>query len=1178
MEQIVILRPGGETFNLFNRSPLRTVKKAEQSKNLLGDDVVNITVSSTRRIEFFLGDKINVFGSSYYLNVVPVAKKNSESRFEYDLTFESVQYNLLRVQYFNRDISGYGSETDFSLTGEIDIFIDVLINNLSRESSAIWVKGEVPTSETKTLTFSSFNCLAALQDICEKFSQEFEIIESGTGANTINIKKVGQILGHVYEYGRSGGLYTLERQPLKEKNFINRLYPFGSTKNLGSNYRNYSQRLKIEDPGYIEDLASIAAFGLVEGTVIFEDVYPHREGVVTEVVVGDILSFVDSTMNFDLNEKDGENTKYLVSGTSAKIKFNSGGLAGYEFELEKYDHITKKFTLIAQKDARGMEFPSDTLAFKINPNDKYVITDIVMPPVYVTTAEGDLMTKAQLHLDENKAPRTQYALEVSKMYLTSYLGASETDIENIFNIGDYIPIKDLDLGFDGSSRIVSFTRNVLDPYAYTLTIADTYTISLRDRLIAQNIEINNIIRINDLRNPERARQSWRNTQELLTMIFDQDGYFQDGKIRATTIEAILLAIGAKSQQLTLRNVVIEPNFQSDKNVVRVTGGQLIHFTIDDVPRTWTIASGTTAIGDNGYRYIYAKCRKGVYAEASILFSTVQFKTEEANFYYFLIGSLYSVDSTGLFRQIEMSYGFTKIHGRWISTGRIQSQDGLTYFDLDEGIFNGIFKFRNVDGSSKDIRELNNEFQHFIDATLPELLEGLENQIDGKVETWFFEGAPTLANQPAVTWTTNEIKDEHINDLYYNTVNYKTYRFKKVSGVYSWEEVLDERIGIAMAAAAAAQDTADGKRRVFVATPAAPYEVGDLWVNGADLRRCQTAKTTGQSYNINDWIFATAYDNTETRINAGIVVTGTVLLAGPGGSIKAGITGEGTSDSSIRYFAGAAPENKDYAPFRVNQGGEGFFRKRLELMNQYNIGQAGICGINSSADGTVTFWSGTAYENRVNANFQVHLDGRFISKAGEIGGWTISTSGISNTNGSAFIIAASGVGENVTKAIIGANAVSSASGLNAAALFSSKIAFGNNIGAIFEASGGITNFAFQALTGRALINESLINGTATYTATNNGLTDYVDPSLYDTIAIFGNMSGGFTPSVQLLTTTARPIYSGKEITIMQQNDAVNLVLANTIRNRSSVTLSGGTVMTIKYINGFWYIKSSFDNNY
>ena len=162
-----------------------------------------------------------------------------------------------------------------------------------------------------------------------------------------------------------------------------------------------------------------------------------------------------------------------------------------------------------------------------------------------------------------------------------------------------------------------------------------------------------------------------------------------------------------------------------------------------------------------------------------------------------------------------------------------------------------------------------------------------------------------------------MKTKHVGDMWYHSTQKK---LKRYSSSYSWVNIEDQKAIDAYEAANNAQDTADGKRRVFVSTPYPPYDIGDLWVNGKDLRRCQTTKVQGQSYNINDWVVAVDYDNTKTVIDGGLVTSGTIQVAGDNKSILAGMTGQGTAANSIRFWAGASFENRATAPYRVMQDG------------------------------------------------------------------------------------------------------------------------------------------------------------------------------------------------------------------------------------------------------------------
>ncbi len=157
------------------------------------------------------------------------------------------------------------------------------------------------------------------------------------------------------------------------------------------------------------------------------------------------------------------------------------------------------------------------------------------------------------------------------------------------------------------------------------------------------------------------------------------------------------------------------------------------------------------------------------------------------------------------------------------------------------------------------------------STVSGSLKNLQDQIDGAIETWFYDYQPTDKNAPAVSWTTTEDKNKHLGDLFYivdnDELGGQVYRWALVNGVYTWAVVEDTEVAKALETAAQAKDTADGKRRVFVSQPVPPYDVGDLWTDGADLRVCKTARASG-NYTASDWSLATDYiDSAEAQAKA-----------------------------------------------------------------------------------------------------------------------------------------------------------------------------------------------------------------------------------------------------------------------------------------------------------------------
>lgn len=1079
---IIITKPDGSRVPIESWRTATGITSAKQNWELNAEDTVTITVVSPFPQAYGIGDKITVFGRDYKLNRLPKVKKTGMADFQYDLEFEGIQYDLFRVTYdltidtTSNQLQDVQGDT---LTGDLKRFMDVLVSNANRVFPGQWAVGECPeTQGDKTLTFGeSDNCLSVLQTLCgeDNFNVEFEIVKTD-GVYTINLyEKVGQTLPFTFEYGKNRGLYSMTRENVSSANIITRLKVFGSTENITSKYR--ADRLcmygKNKSTSYIEKADAVAKYGIFEGRKNF-DIKPTHTGTVTAVVSGDVLKFVDKTFPFDLNaaNSDGE-TLYLIAGVSAKVHFNTGNLAGYEFEVHSYDHATRTFTLVKQTDDRGDVFPSETsVAFQFKAGDTYKVLDVAYPKDIEEEAEKKLAEEGEKYYDQNSQPKVQYSISVAKEYVERHLAAGNAGVVNVFAPGDFLKVVDADLGIDKAIRIKSFTRNVLDPYDYTLTISDIQTdAGILTRVISDLVEIDKIVTINNLADPARARANWRSSREVLNMVFDPEtgGYYKD-KIAPASVDTMALSVGAKSMQFGLTNTIFQPNYGGNPNVFKWQGGVLTHYTINpDAPRSWVIADGQITLSSSDAYYIYAVCNRND-SSGNITISRQQHTCEEnANVYYFLIGVLNSIDSETNVRSIALTYGFSMINGRFIKTGRIESADGTTYFDLDDSEIGGRIMFTS-NGEKKTLAELGEEAlesKNFINNTLPGILDDIQSQLDGQIEQFFYTYDPTLTNAPANEWTTTTLKENHLGDLFYNTDSGAVFRFVKDGGTYKWQQLSDAEVAQALAiandaldlakekrriftstpyppydvgdlwvqgssgdimrcktarlsgsytssdwekaskytdntalnsfingtytdainnmtaqidgkietwfqttdpssswttdalkkvhvgdmwyhttnkilkyysssyswikvedekaiaayeAASKAQDTADGKRRVFVATPAVPYDVGDLWVDGKELRRCITAKTSSQAYNVNDWVIAVYYDNTKTTIDGGIVTSGTIQVAGDNASILAGITGDGTADSSIRFWAGASFENRATAPFRVQQDG------------------------------------------------------------------------------------------------------------------------------------------------------------------------------------------------------------------------------------------------------------------
>lgn len=152
---------------------------------------------------------------------------------------------------------------------------------------------------------------------------------------------------------------------------------------------------------------------------------------------------------------------------------------------------------------------------------------------------------------------------------------------------------------------------------------------------------------------------------------------------------------------------------------------------------------------------------------------------------------------------------------------------------------------------------------------------LQNQIDGAIETWFYEGVPTLDNAPAISWKTDKDKKTHLGDLYYDNKTGKAYRFAKDGSTYKWIIITDTELTKAIEDSSQALKDAKSKRRIFGSQPVPPYDVNDMWVNATypndgstyknEILKCSTAKAEGEKFDIADWKLASKYtDDTKAE--------------------------------------------------------------------------------------------------------------------------------------------------------------------------------------------------------------------------------------------------------------------------------------------------------------------------
>lgn len=731
-----IIKRNGETIQLNTNEPFCFVKEATLTSSLMGDDYISLKIVSSEWLSFAKGDKIVVGGNEYSIRATTTREIVSEGYYNYEPVFYGVMYDLMKTIYRNCDKYGKSDKSTFDLTYTIKEFVQVLIYNLERDYPGVWKFDEdnCPETEAKTIQFSGVNCLQALQTLCnsEQFNLEFQITQDN-GIRTIHIGKFGKRINppsgaNFFEWGKGNGLYNLKEQKIDDKAIITRLWVEGGTTNIRSDYRGYAERLQLpmqrmnqydhtladgtvvkantemigisdESKRYIENAELRDKIGSEEDVKTYDNIYPKRTGKVTAVVADDICAFVDDTMDFDLNKKNDKGTVYLVDGVSAKITFTSGRLAGQQFELNAkggYDDKTKTFKIIPFTDNRGLTIPSEETknSFFIEVGNTYKITDIYLPEQYEKRAEEDLWYAGSDDFKDASQVKAQYALTFDRLYFLQSL-SSDTDT-SVFAVGDYVPVKDTRFGIEKTMRIQKITRNLLLEHDYQITLADSTAISIQTQTVLTVIDHENVINNNRLRDLNKARRGWRTTEDLRNMVYDTDGYFDTENIKPNSIDTNMLTVGAKSQQFVLSGCVLKANFGGNPNMFVATAGILSHLTIDnDKIRSWQMNEASFELQSTGGYYLFAKCSKS--GENGVWYLTqeqLKFEpTSDPNNYFFQVGIISRLYADDNFRDFQTTYGFTRINGNTITTGRIITSDGECYLDLDGN------KFRIGDSTS-----------------------------------------------------------------------------------------------------------------------------------------------------------------------------------------------------------------------------------------------------------------------------------------------------------------------------------------------------------------------------------------------------------------------------------------------------------------------------------------------
>lgn len=693
---------------------------------IMGDDSIILKFSLAEYAEIPIGASVDYQGARYTLMTPARVAKISTREWEYMLTMQSGAFSLNRWKLRNPA----DGRLSFSMVAKPDDYLRMIIQAISGKEAG-WSMGSVISADEKTIEFNHASIAEALQMVADAFSTEWEIV-----GKTIHLRKVeyNAETPIALAYGKGKGFRSGISKDHGESGLpVARLYVQGTDRNIARAIYGAptlrlpkNQQIEIEGRTYESDAEGISIERVgsapaktwgAEDSLDLTEIYPSRIGTISGVDIPDadknFYDISDSGIPAALDFND-----CLIEGETMTIIFQSGQLAGREFDVNKYIHTRKdeeSGEIIAERRFELVPFEYDGLAmpcegFAPAVGDKYAVFGIQLPEAYIcdnasrTGASWDMMREAARHLFEHEDPRFTYIGELDPIYAREHWNT----LGSALRLGAFIAFSDEKLtgGESVNIRIVGIRDYLNRPYSPSIELSNevvspsSYANALKE-ISQQEVAINeaekSAIRF--------SKRRWRDARETIEALEKAMLKGFTPTITPISIQTMQMLVG--SEALQFEYVASEANpyavahdfiYDADTKELSTARGVIKHFTLgikdtkashaDSEYKYWSLPSWTSAplAEPESYYYLYARVPKtGGSTGAGYLLSTSAIDIDgEAGYYHLLVGILNSeIDGD---RSFVTLYGFTEILPGRITTERIVSANGLNYFDLLRNAF------------------------------------------------------------------------------------------------------------------------------------------------------------------------------------------------------------------------------------------------------------------------------------------------------------------------------------------------------------------------------------------------------------------------------------------------------------------------------------------------------------
>lgn len=749
----------------FNNTTL-DVQESDSSyryRSLMSKPQLVLKFSLSEFVEIPVGAWCEYQGVKYKLGSPENIKKNGTRNIEYTLTLGTLEDNMSLYKMRNP----VDKRLKWSMCAKPHELVKAIVWNLNqRDGAGVWKVGECLDAAEQTVEFNHTYVDAALQDVANKFETEWEINDY-----TISLHKVEYFKDDPLPlaYGKGNGFEPgVGRTTQSDELPIKRLYVQGGDRNIDrSKYGSaelllpksqtlvYEGRIYQSDAeGYSIERIDKVSDAVKEDSLDCSEIYPSRVGTVSAVECIDagknFYDIIDNSIPAELNFND-----YVIEGETATIIFQKGMLAGDDKQFEfKYNHSERRFELVPQ-EIDGVTMPNETFSPAVG--DTYAIFGIMLPDSYIcnntdkTGASWDMFREAARKLYENEDPKFTFTGTLQGLWAKK----NWLRVGGRLKVGGYVLFTDEQFAPDGIPiRITGIKEFLTSPYAPVLEISNSVSgksVSSQLREIGQN----EVATDNSIRNAvSYTKRRFRDVRETMAMLEDSMLDNFTNSINPLTVQTMMMLVGDESLQFRfvasktdLTAVGDGITYDNTAKQLHIPHGFIQHMTLgigtissshaDSEYKVWEMNEYLSPYLDNGAKkyYLYAKVsRTDTTVKGDFLLSDRAIKmTDVAGYYHLLVGILNS-EYDGERSYVSL-YGFSEILPGRITTDKIVSSDGKTYFDLLLGEIGGNIKFIASDGSLKDVADLERTDLDY----LKEAFKDATTEIDGGVALSGFVG-------------------------------------------------------------------------------------------------------------------------------------------------------------------------------------------------------------------------------------------------------------------------------------------------------------------------------------------------------------------------------------------------------------------------------------------------------